>query len=72
MQKDALYFPRLQGKMQNRPPAKQAMGWLEKAEQGGQREPGWRNPNLDMHGSLVRGVDCEEPSSHEIHLDSAH
>lgn len=51
-------------------PEKQAMGWLEKAELGEQRQPGWRNPNLDMHGSLARGVDCEEPSSHEIHLDS--
>lgn len=46
------------------------MGWLEKAELGEQRQLGWRNPNLDTHGSLVRGVDCEESSSHEIHLDS--
>ena len=51
-------------------PEKQAMGWLEKAELGEQRQLGWRNPHLDMHGSLVRGVDCEEPSSHEIHPDS--
>ena len=51
-------------------PEKQAAGWLEKAELGARRQLGWRNPNLDTHGSLVRGVNCEEPASHDIHLDS--
>lgn len=46
------------------------MGWLEKAELGEQRQLSWQNPSLDTHGSLVRGGDCEELSSHEIHLDS--
>lgn len=35
---------------------KQAMGWLEKAERGEQRQLRWQNPSLDTHGSLGRGV----------------
>lgn len=34
------------------------------------RQRAWQNPNVDTHGSLGRGGDCEEPSSHEMHLDS--
>lgn len=53
--------------MQNRP-EKQAMGWLEKAELE-RRGSSLAKPRLG-HGSLVQGVNCEDPATHEIHLDS--
>lgn len=68
--KDALYVLGLRRVRQNQQREKRAMRRLEKAEPGERRQLSWRNPGLDMHGSLVRGGDCEELSSHEIHLDS--